>query len=111
MKIEDAQARSALLMQALGSGWKENLTCNDGSGWQVSAKSGNCTVSFNENGQRYEASVYLGIMFCGSSQEPVFALDVAIGKMNAHFARISKEHAAIVEIVAATYLAGEAVKS
>lgn len=108
MKFEDAQKKADEMIAALGSGWVADL--KDTHGWRCSVKNGPCTVSFSENQQQYEAHVRLGAVFSGYSAEPLFALDVAVGKVSDYFKRITCEHATIVDIVAGTYLAGGAKK-
>lgn len=100
MKIEDAQKKAAEMIAALGAGWVADL--KDTHGWRCVVKNGHCSVSFSENSQRFEAYVYVGIMFNASSAFPRVALNAAADKMNAHFARISGERDAILAIVSAT---------
>uniref|UniRef100_A0AAU6W2K6 Uncharacterized protein n=1 Tax=Pseudomonas phage Touem01 TaxID=3138548 RepID=A0AAU6W2K6_9VIRU len=106
MNFEEADKKANSMLQELGAGWVKALQDGHGYGWICRVNNGQCSVSFNENSQRYDAFIGSGMSFTASSAFPRTALSAAAQKMSDNLAKITAERNAILSIVSATMAVG-----
>ncbi len=97
MKHEEARTMALAMLAALGKGWVIDLV--DNHGFTPRVTNGACVVMFSENSKTYSAFIRQGgASHTGNAPEPERALELAAGRMEAMYRRVTAERDAIMAI-------------
>lgn len=97
MNHEDARTVALAMLAALGKGWVMGLA--DNHGFTPRVTNGPCVVLFSENSRTYSAFIRQGSSsHTGNGPDPVRALELAAGGMEASYRRVTADRDAIMAI-------------
>lgn len=97
MNHEDARTVALAMLAALGRGWVMDLV--DNHGFTPRVINGPCVVLFSENSRTYSAFIRQGgASHTGNAPDPVRALELAAGRMEAMYRRVTADRDAVMAI-------------